>query len=318
MEIKKIQKNILRWFEQNGRHHLAWRQTDDAYKIYVSEIMLQQTQVERVAKEYYPKFLKRFPTLESLAKSSLEEVLKLWSGLGYYSRARNLHKCAKLCPNGIPKNYDELIKLPGIGSYTASAICAFAYNEPIVVIDTNIRRFLQRFFATTDTKELHKYANRLLNIDEPRNHNLALMDIGSLVCTPNPSCHHCPVAHYCQGKNDPLAFWSKQKGTRIKKELHFGLYIQNDSIALHQSIQKLYKGLWLLPTIDKPIDQAHFSYKHSYTKYDINVHIHSIQKRPKDAILVPLEKIHIYPMASITTKALQIAKAKGFIPKDVL
>ncbi len=318
MEIKKIQKALLDWFEINGREHLPWRQTNDPYKIYISEIMLQQTQAERVAKEYYPRFIKYFPTLKSLANAPLEEVLRLWSGLGYYARARNLHKCAQIYQDELPKRYEELLKLPGIGSYTASAICSFAYNQPIVVIDTNIKRFLQRFFATTDQKLLKAYANDLLNKYEPKDHNLALMDIGATICTPNPSCLHCPVAQYCQGRKEPLKYWNKQKRNRIKKALHFGLYLDQNHIALSQSSKNLYKDLWLLPNIDQPTSKPFCSYNHAYTKYDLRVYIHILSDRPKDATLVPLEKISLYPMASITTKALHLAQEKGLIPKDAI
>jgi len=118
-------KKLLEWYELNGRHTLPWRNTTDIYHIYLSEIMLQQTQVNRVRDEYYPQFLQKFPTLKSLGEADIDEVLAAWSGLGYYSRARNLHKTAQLTQGKLPREYKELIKLPGIGSYTASAICSF-------------------------------------------------------------------------------------------------------------------------------------------------------------------------------------------------
>ena len=130
----------MQWYETNGRHDLPWRNTDDVYHIYLSEIMLQQTQVNRVRDEYYPQFLEKFPSLEVLANAEQDEVLTAWSGLGYYSRARNLHKTAIASPNSLPSIEQELIKLPGIGRYTASAICSFGHNQKIPVVDTNIAR----------------------------------------------------------------------------------------------------------------------------------------------------------------------------------
>ena len=182
--FKLSQNKLQEWYVNHGRHDLPWRNTDNMYHIYLSEIMLQQTQVSRVLEEYYPQFLEKYPTLMSLASAPQEDVLSAWSGLGYYSRARNLHKTAIACPESLPKTQEELMKLPGIGRYTASAICSFGHEQNIPVVDTNIARVIKRFFSLLEPKEvtLWSHAKEFVNNNESRHHNLALMDLGSLVC----------------------------------------------------------------------------------------------------------------------------------------
>ena len=297
-----MHNRLLRWFKRYGRHDLPWRKTSDPYKIYLSEIMLQQTQVERV-KDYFERFLKRFPTLKSLAEADEEEVLALWSGLGYYVRARNLRKTATFTGGVLPKSYEELIKLPGIGDYTASAICSFAYDQPLPVIDTNIKRVLSRYFATT--KGLKKLATSLLHPIHPRQHNLALMDLGALICTPTSAkCQSCPLQPTCQGKGDPLAFSAPKKRGTEKLELFLGLCIQDGKIALLPSTEKLYQGLLVLPHID-PIEEHYIAtIRHSYTKYRIQAHLYTCEA-PKEAIWIDLEAIDQAPVSNLTKKALR-------------
>ncbi len=302
--MEKAHKALLEWFFKNGRHHLPWRQSSNSYHIYLSEIMLQQTQVERVL-IYYQRFLRHFPTLQSLALANIDEVLALWSGLGYYKRARNLHATAKLCPQGLPKDYKELRTLPGIGEYTASAICSFAYNQPIAVVDTNIDRLLRRLFATDRPK---RSAQAFLNTALPKEHNLALMDLGSLLCTPtNPKCPSCPLEAFCQGKNDPLSFTKKRSQKRQKIELHLAFWIEDEAIALIRSQSKLYYGLYTLPKV-LPNLPAMASFSHSYTKYSIKVYLYN--QKPKEYELIPLAKIASVPINSLVKKALEIG---GFL-----
>jgi len=292
---------LLEWFKRHGRHDLPWRKTNNPYKIYLSEIMLQQTQVERV-KGYYERFLERFPTLKSLAEASEEEVLALWSGLGYYSRARNLRKTAIQTGGTLPKSYDELIELPGIGDYTASAICSFAYDQPIPVIDTNIKRVLSRHFATT--KGLKKLATSFLDPAYPKEHNLALMDLGALICTPtNPACHHCPLQRSCQGRNDPHIYSAPKKRRTEELELFLGICVQDGKIALVRSKERLYHGLLVLPQID-PIEENYIAtIRHSYTKYRIKAHLYACEA-PKEAIWIDLQTIGQAPVSNLTKKAL--------------
>ena len=292
MNLQKAQEQLLHWFIQHGRHDLPWRKTTDIYRIYLSETMLQQTQVNRVMEEYYPKFLKHFPTLASLGEAPLEEILALWSGLGYYSRAKNMHETAKICKTALPDDFKELQKLPGIGRYTASAICSFGYNQCVPVVDTNIKRVLRRFFALqpTNDKTVWEKAELFLNRSRPKEHNLALMDLGSMVCTPkSPECDLCPLHAHCQGKNDPESFTQTKKKEYISMELFFGVNIQNKKVAMTPSQGSMYKGMLLLPQID-PIEENFLgSYKHAYTKYRLKVNLYKSEYIPENVVWVDLE-----------------------------
>jgi len=185
MQKKVIHKKLHTWYQEYGRADLPWRHTEDAYHIYISEIMLQQTQVKTVLERYYFQFLERFPSLEVLAVAPLGDVLKMWEGLGYYTRARNLHACAKACAPALPQSYEELLKLPGIGKNTASTLCAFAYHQPLAVMEANVERILSRINAheTPSDERLRQDALDSLDVDNPYDYNQAMMDIGSALCT---------------------------------------------------------------------------------------------------------------------------------------
>jgi A/G-specific adenine glycosylase len=206
----KIQKKLLVWFRENGRD-LPWRKTRDPYAIWISEIMLQQTQVSTVI-PYYHKFLRVFPTVRRLAKADLSKVLSIWEGLGYYSRARNLHKASRVILdrfNGkIPDAPNDLLGLPGIGRSTAGAILSIAYNREAAILDGNVKRVLSRLFAVSGNPVRGRIDDLLWNYSEsliPRGHaspfNQALMDLGSMVCTPkDPQCPRCPVLSLCKAR----------------------------------------------------------------------------------------------------------------------
>jgi len=305
----QIHKSLLDWYKIHGRIHLPWRETTDIYHIYLSEIMLQQTQVSRVANEYYPKFLKLYPTLKDLASAKEEEVLANWSGLGYYSRARNLHKVAKILQDTIPNSQKELLKLPGIGRYTASAICSFGYHQAIPVVDTNIARVLKRFFALVEVKDeiVWKNAEEFLNTKEPTKHNLALMDLGSMICVPkNPKCTECPLTSDCLGKEEPELYTKKKKTEYIPMELFYGVILKENSIALVNASGNMYKNMLELPSID-PIEENYIgSFKHSYTKYKLDVKLYKIEDIPEGCIWINLEKIDEKPVSSLTKKAINL------------
>lgn len=201
--------SLARWYGQYGRHDLPWRNSSDSYTIYVSEILLQQTQVKTVLERFFYQFINEFPTIKALGEASEEAVLKRWQGLGYYNRALNLHKTAKACPNGLPDNFEGLIALPGIGKNTAHAILAFAFHQPVVVLEANVKRIIYRVFGLKTAKpaELWDYAQRLLDRKNPFDYNQAMMDLGSMVCTPrNPSCGICPAQMVCKGKVSPQSY----------------------------------------------------------------------------------------------------------------
>ncbi len=209
VEKKQIQVKLLKWFEKNKRD-LPWRKTRHPYAIWVSEIMLQQTQVTTVI-PYYQKFLKSFPTLRHLAKSNLSKVLKVWEGLGYYSRARNLHRASQIVLNHfhgkIPDTLKDLLSLPGVGRSTAGAILSFAFHKEAPILDGNAKRVLSRVFAVPGSKGERKTEQLLWKISEsliPKGFsnpfNQALMDLGSMICTPkDPQCPKCPLKKHCHG-----------------------------------------------------------------------------------------------------------------------
>ncbi len=199
-------RKLLAWYTRNGRD-LPWRSTRNPYAILVSEFMLQQTQVSRVL-EYYPRFMKRFPTIERLASARPKAVMEEWDGLGYYARAKNLHKLARVVSktrNGrLSDKPDELQELPGVGRYTAGAVACFAYEKPVPTVDTNVRRVLTRVFVKSErgmrNAELWDLASRILPKHGKRawRFNQALMELGALVCTARkPKCPECPVKRDC-------------------------------------------------------------------------------------------------------------------------
>jgi A/G-specific adenine glycosylase len=308
---KNSQKKLLSWYEINGRKDLPWRNTDDVYHVYVSEIMLQQTQVKRVLEEYYFVFLEKFPSLLALSEASLEEVFGMWSGLGYYRRAKNLHLSAKLCSDNLPQDLKSLQQLPGIGRYTASAICSFGYHQSVSVVDTNIARVLARFFGHVDATEklLWEYADLFLNSSHPTNHNLALMDLGALVCLPkNPTCQTCPLEDSCKGADEPAKYYKTISKKYEDKNLHFGVYIKSGKIAMQLSTQGMYKDMLELPSIEMQEDEEKFigSFKHSVTKYRLQVHLYTLEEIEKDVEWVAFEALHQAPISSMTKKALEI------------
>ncbi|MBU0632057.1 A/G-specific adenine glycosylase [bacterium] len=316
---QQAQDALLKWYEKHGRHELPWRNTDDVYHIYLSEIMLQQTQVKRVMEEYYPQFLQKFPTLKSLADAKEEEVLAAWSGLGYYSRARNLHATAKLCPDTLPQTQKELVRLPGIGRYTASAIQSFAYYQKVGVVDTNIARVIKRFFAhykqSDDT--IWKSAEEFVNPVHPTLHNQALMDLGSLICLPmNPKCEKCPFTLTCKGKGEPEFYTQKQKKVYEELELYYGIKMKNEKIALILSHGPMYKGMLELPSAE-PIDEDFIAeFKHSYTKYRLTVKLYKISEVSDKAVWMDIEALANGHISSLTRKALNYVSSplgiKGF------
>lgn len=309
--MQKAREKLLEWYERVGRHSLAWRNTEDIYHIYLSEIMLQQTQVNRVEQEYYPRFLEKFPTLEKLSQAPLDEVFACWSGLGYYSRARNLHATAQSVQNSLPCDLKELLKLPGIGKYTASAICSFGYKQSVPVVDTNIARVLKRFFALLDVKDtiIWEKAEELLNYQAPREHNLALMDLGSMICLPkNPKCNECPLVYECRGKDEAELYTKTKKKEYQVLDLFYALCVKDGKIALKLSHGPMYKNMLELPTIEPVEENLIGAFKHAYTKYRLRVHIYEAEDIQDGVEWFELEKIESAPISSLTKKALRFIK----------
>lgn len=208
-----MQNNLITWYKTNKRD-FPWRQRHDAYAIWISEIMLQQTTTEAVI-PYYKRFLERFPTIEELSQAPLEDVYKLWEGLGYYRRAKHLHETAHIIMDKyqgkFPDNYEDILSLKGIGPYTAGAICSIAYHQPTPAIDGNVLRIISRFDLIKDNialpqtqKRITKRVDELIQGYDASDFNQGLMDLGAIICRPlNPRCHDCPIQKSCKAyKND--------------------------------------------------------------------------------------------------------------------
>ncbi len=253
---------LLEWFQQNQRA-LPWRKKYQPYEIWVSEIMLQQTRVEQMI-PYFEKFLKKFSSIEKLAQAKEQTVLKAWEGLGYYSRARNMHAAAKqiVSKNSgkIPKTAEELKQLPGFGEYISNAVASIAFNEPVAVVDGNVFRVLSRFFGirlniaeTKTKKEFQLLANQILPKKKAREFNQAVMELGALVCLPQqPLCSQCPLQEKCFARKNNLQDFfpvkTKKKKKPVKTVASF-LVQQQEKTWLIQRKQRLLQGLWELPQI---------------------------------------------------------------------
>ena len=309
MNNNDFSRHLLKWYEDHKRQ-MPWRGEADPYKIWVSEIMLQQTRVDQ-ATPYFQNFISLFPTVFDLANADQQEVLKAWEGLGYYSRARNLHSAAKTVVDEyegkLPESYNEIIKLKGIGPYTAAAVTSIAFNKPNAVVDGNVIRVLTRYFGIendirkTKTKnQVQDFANKLIDEDKPADFNQAMMELGSIVCKPsNPDCANCPVQLGCvaakTAKTDTIPYKSPAK----KKPHHtigVGIIEADDGkllIALRPE-DAMLGGLWEFPggkqkegeeiqkTVERELKEELgveakafkklMSLKHTYSHFSITLH----------------------------------------------
>jgi A/G-specific adenine glycosylase len=254
LERNAFSENIIRWYGVNKRA-LPWRETQDPYKIWLSEVILQQTRVAQ-GLPYYEKFVEQYQSVEALANADEKEVLRLWQGLGYYSRARNMHATAKIivqeCGGVFPDNYKDLLKLKGIGPYTAAAIASFAFDEKVAVVDGNVYRVLARVFGIETDISSHEakkvfgdLANELISEESPSTHNQAIMEFGATHCMPaNPACMFC-VFHYdcvanATGKQALLPV--KSKKVKVKNRFFDYFVIEKDNRFLMN--QRAEKDIW--------------------------------------------------------------------------
>ena len=245
MELNEFSDKIICWYHQNKRD-FPWRNTHDPYLIWLSEVILQQTRVKQ-GLPYYQKFVEKYPTVDLLASADEQEVLRLWQGLGYYSRARNMHAAAKyICEHldgNFPDSYEKLIKLKGVGHYTAAAIASFAYHEDKAVLDGNVFRVLSRFFgietdiaSTQGLKDFSELAYKILPKGKAATYNQAVMEFGAIQCTPSkPECEKCPLNEHCiaylQGRQSSLPV--KIKKLKIKSRyFHYLIFIHKDRLAM--------------------------------------------------------------------------------------
>ena len=242
--------NLIAWQRQHGRRNLPWQGTRDPYRIWLSEVMLQQTQVSAVI-PYYERFLARYPTVAALASASEDEVLRLWSGLGYYARGRNLHKAAvEIASNGFPRTAQTIAELPGVGRSTAAAIAVFAYGERAAILDGNVKRVLSRVYGA-DEAQLWKLADRLLPKSGIEAYTQGLMDLGAMLCKRVPDCTTCPVKAGCVARKTGRI--AELPAPRAKKALpwrqtSWHVVIHQGKILLERRPSPgIWGGLWCFP-----------------------------------------------------------------------
>jgi A/G-specific adenine glycosylase len=263
-ENKFISDNLINWYSINKRQ-LPWRDTTDPYVIWISEIILQQTRVLQ-GTDYFVRFIKRFPDIITLANSSEEEVLNYWQGLGYYSRARNLHAASQQIMNAyagqFPSQYELIAALPGIGPYTAAAVASFAFQLPFAVIDGNVFRFLTRFFGintpideTKTRKQVTELATLLLNKNHPDIHNQAIMEFGALQCVPySPNCTLCPFENACFANIHHLVAQlpiKKKKAQPQHRYFYYIYFVHDDSTYLQKRATKdIWHNLYEFPLFE--------------------------------------------------------------------
>ncbi len=297
-----FRQKLCSWYESNKRD-LPWRNTSDPYKIWLSEIILQQTRVNQ-GLPYYERFVEKYPDIYSLAIANEDEVLRLWQGLGYYSRARNMLATAKNIFYNLkefPNNYNEIFKLKGIGSYTAAAIASFAFKEKVAVLDGNVYRVLSRIFGIqTDIslhaakKEFTELANSIISDEKPDIFNQAMMELGAILCTPmNPNCLICPFNDVCyaylNGKQKELPV--KNKKIKIKELFfHYFIFEYRGKIGMRQRVEKdIWQGLFdfyliesdslqatLIKSGNKILNEIILS---SEIKYDRQIYSHKLTHR---------------------------------------
>lgn len=251
---------LVAWQRRHGRRGLPWQGTRDPYRVWLAEVMLQQTQVETVI-PYYERFLARFPDVRALGEAPLDEVLRLWSGLGYYARGRNLHAAARavLARGGFPRDAAGLETLPGVGRSTAAAIAVFAFGRRAAILDGNVKRVLARRFGVTGLDEQWRLAGRLLPRRDLRTYTQALMDLGATVCTrSSPACARCPVARGCvarrEGRVAELPVPRARKALPLKRATWY-VHLHAGKVLLERRPEAgLWGGLWAFP--EKPLPGA--------------------------------------------------------------
>jgi A/G-specific adenine glycosylase len=331
----KIQSRLLQWFKKKGRD-LPWRKTRDPYGIWVSEIMLQQTQVATVI-PYYHNFLKSFPTVHHLAKANLSKVLKVWEGLGYYSRARNLHRASQIVLNhfhgSIPDTLKDLLSLAGIGRSTAGAILSFAFHKEAPILDGNAKRVLSRLFAVSGSPGEKKTQQLLWQISEsliPKGFsnpfNQALMDLGSMLCTPKePGCNQCPLHQYCKGylSGKPESYPPRTVKKRIPHVTALSAVIQRDGkVLLNQRPPTGFLGgLWEFPNweiegekrlrlrnyiekemgVNVKVKESIGTFQQTYSHFKLTLQVfdcHHLNGKGKGK-WIPIRKLPLLPMSRI-------------------
>lgn len=335
---QSFQDSLLKWFDENKRD-LPWRQDRSPYKVWLSEVILQQTRVNQ-GLPYYHRFIKNFPDIKSLAQADQQDVLKLWQGLGYYNRGRNLHHAAQQVMEDFggyfPEKYQELKKLKGVGDYTASAIASFVYNEPLAVLDGNVKRVLSRLYnektpinSTEGERVFKELAEQTLDKNRPGKFNEAMMEFGALQCTPKPRCTICPLQGFCKAyqKGGQLELPVKlKKRERSYRYFNYFKVVKNGRVLLQKRTAKdIWQGLYQPPLIEtqkeikegarlldgslsKPADIRYIcTYRHTLTHRQLIARFFELYDLPEDifnenCFWVNLNELTKYPVPKLIEK----------------
>jgi A/G-specific adenine glycosylase len=316
---------LLRWYAASHRD-LAWRHTRDPYRIWVSEIMLQQTRAQAVI-PYYLRFLERFPTAAALARAREEDVLACWSGLGYYSRARNLHKAAKLVGDAFPSDYAAIRQLPGVGDYTAAAVASIAFGLPYAVVDGNVLRVIARL--TNDAADIgapatrarfQQIARQWLDPRHPGAFNQALMELGATVCLPRaPHCPICPLAVVCEARRQDRVSQLPVKLRKIAPEKIAATLViveRRGRILFWQrpASSGRMPGFWELPAPEQlpelPTPRVIGAFRHTITHhhYRVTVWAAEIKRPPRPLQWLAIKDLQTMPLSTTSKKALRLAR----------
>jgi A/G-specific adenine glycosylase len=318
---KRDADKIVSWY-RTVKRDLPWRKNRDPYRIWLSEVMLQQTTVAAVV-PFYERFIERFPTLIALSKASPEDVMSYWAGLGYYSRARNLHKAAKelVERGGFPESFAELLELPGFGPYTARAVASLAFDEKVGVLDGNVIRLLSRryglgveFWKPAGREQLQILADKLAQVETPADLNQGMMELGATICTPyNPACLLCPLNKVCVARLEDKIEALPLKKPRRAREIWIwkpSVIEKRGQIALiENSYAPFLKGHWICPGEVKRATKAPkaFNYRHAVTHHDIFVVV-SVDpkiKLPKKVRWVPRTDLKKHVPTTLVRKAIE-------------
>lgn len=325
MNPRTAGKILLEWYA-GARRDLPWRKTRDPWRVLVSEVMLQQTRVSAVV-PYYERFLERYPRAEALAEAPEQELLALWSGLGYYARARNLQRAARAIAEvgRFPETYEEIRELAGVGEYTAAAIASICYGQPHAVLDGNVVRVLARataergdVAASSVRVRLKEVAQRLLDPRRPGDFNQAMMELGATVCLPKgPQCLLCPWREQCQGRAEGIQAELPVKLNKrepVKLALELCVMVKEGRVLLRQrgSGESRLAGFWELPELrDVPAAEREGcagSFKHSITRHDYSVEVWRAQpaKAPKGFRWISWDELAELPLTTMSRKALEM------------
>ncbi len=309
---KQFARQLLKWYDTEKRN-LPWRGDRDPYRVWVSEIMLQQTRVAAVL-DYYARFLKRFPNVQILASARETSVLAAWSGMGYYRRARMLHQASKIIArelNGVfPSTSIALRNLPGIGRYTAAAVASISFDEPIAAVDGNVERVLCRLIGGKLSGEpLWQQANGLLEARRPGDHNQAMMELGAMVCLPRePRCGACPVSSFCLSQGKEITASSRPSPRKVVA--NYAFCFDGEAIFLRQRTREtpLMPNMWELPEmVHVGTGEPLLRLRHSITNTNYEVKVWLEATPQKSEVAIPKARLTHLPLTGLTRKILSKA-----------